>query len=94
MGLPGKNIHEDIGTLVKQGLSTHTQQSLDILRVTGNNAVHPGEVNLDENPRNVLTLFSFLNYILHDSYIRKLLNDRYGDLPEGAKKQIEKRDKK
>ena len=41
--LPGKNFNEQIGAMVKEGLSPKVQKALDIVRVIGNNAVHPGE---------------------------------------------------
>ena len=47
LGEKGKNINDDIKNLVKKGLSPQVQKSLDILRVTGNNAIHPGEINVE-----------------------------------------------
>ena len=42
VGKSGKKINDDIGELVSEGLSPKIQQALDLLRVIGNNAVHPG----------------------------------------------------
>ena len=39
LGEPGKNINDDIGALVKKGLSPLIQQALDVVRVIGDRVV-------------------------------------------------------
>lgn len=87
-------INEMIKNLVKQGLDEKIQQALDIVRVTGNNAVHPGEIDLNESA-NAQTLFGLINLIA-DSLITqpKRVQGIYENLPEDARKAIEKRDDK
>jgi len=63
LGEEGKNINKDIGELVKKGLPEIVQQSLDIVRVTGNDAVHPGQIDTD-NPETVGQLFELVNIIV------------------------------
>ena len=58
LGEKGENINDDIKSLVAKGLNPLVQKSLDALRITGNNAVHPGEINLTEDPARVVKLFS------------------------------------
>ena len=41
LGESGENLNDDIGELVKKGLSSKIQKSLDIVRVIGNESVHP-----------------------------------------------------
>ena len=92
LGKPGKNLNDDIRELVKTGLSPTVQQALAVLRVTGNNAVHPGQIDPDERRENAIELFSFLNLIA-DNLITQPRNiqEAYQRLPEGAIEQIQQR---
>jgi hypothetical protein len=45
LGLKGKKLDDDIGTLVKNGLDGRIQKALDVVRVIGNQAVHPGQID-------------------------------------------------
>lgn len=93
LGETGENINNDIGKLVKKGLPIQVQRALDYCRVVGNNAVHPGEINLNDTPEIAHNLFNMINYIVEDQITRpKHIQDLYEELPEGAKKAVEKRD--
>jgi hypothetical protein len=93
LGEPGENINTDIGSLVKKGLPARIQQSLDIVRITGNNAVHPGEINVDE-PDVTENLFKLLNVIVEYTIsMPKNIDGVFNTLPEGSLKAIEARDK-
>ncbi len=93
LGEEGKNINDDIGALVKKGLNPAIQKSLDALRITGNNAVHPGELDLEEEPERVIKLFDLLNFIAEKMITElKEIDSFYEGLPDGAKKAVEKRD--
>jgi uncharacterized protein DUF4145 len=94
LGLSGKNINEDIGKLVRRGLSPQIQQALDVVRVIGNNAVHPGELDLRDDQATALKLFSLVNLIGYAMITHpKEISELYAGLPEAAKAGIEKRDK-
>lgn len=93
LGEPGKNINDDIASLVKKGLPTIVQQSLDIVRVTGNDAVHPGQIDTD-NSDTVANLFALVNVIIE--YMIALPNKvsgLYAGLPTEKTDGIKNRDK-
>lgn len=92
LGLPGKNINDDIASLVKDGLPPHIQKALDIVRVTGNNAVHPGQ--LDANDAQIAEqLFPLINIIVESRIsVPTKIQEIYNALPSGAKASIGKRD--
>ena len=88
------SINDGVQNLVKKGLDVRVQQSLDIVRVTGNNAVHPGEIVFDDTT-NVHTLFQLINIIAEVLITQpKQIQATFNNLPEGARKAIKKRDSK
>lgn len=92
LGQPGKNINDDIAALVVAGLPAQIQQALDVVRVTGNNAVHPGQ--LDVSDAHVAEqLFPLVNVIVeYQISLPSRIQEMYDALPSGAKSAIEKRD--
>ena len=96
LGKSGKNINNDIKELVAEGLSPKIQQALDLVRVIGNNAVHPGEINLDDNAEIAQKLFSILNFIAYELITKpKELDNLYANLiPLDTQDHIKQRDKK
>lgn len=93
VGGKGKNINDDIKTIVATGVEAQTQKALDILRVFGNQGAHPGEINLNENPELVSSMYGLMNFIT-DRLIshKKKIDGMFDSLPEGIKDQIQKRD--
>jgi hypothetical protein len=95
LGESGKNINDDIKALVQKGLPVLVQQALDVCRVVGNNAVHPGELDINDTPETAHQLFRMINFIIDDRIARpKEIQALYEQLPQGAKEAIAKRDKK
>lgn len=95
LGQPGKNINDDIKTLVANGLDPRVQKALDAVRVIGNNAVHPGQIDLRDDRATAESLFRLLNLIAEKMITEpKHVDEVYDALPEEARKAIEKRDGK
>lgn len=95
LGKSGKNINEDIGALVKDGLDPRIQKALDAVRVIGNNAVHPGQIDLRDKRETAENLFRLLNVIAEKMISEpRHVDEVYASLPKEARDQISRRDKK
>lgn len=93
LGESGTNINSDIASLVGKGLPVRVQQSLDTLRVVGNNAVHPGEMDLRDDVDTARALFGVMNFIVEQQIEQpRKLDELYGKLPASAQDAIAKRD--
>jgi Domain of unknown function (DUF4145) len=95
LGGTGKDINADIGKLVEDGLPTKIQMALDVVRVIGNNAVHPGQIDIDDNPKVVIALFDLVNIVVEDMITQPTrIQNMFDELPQSSKDQIDKRDSK
>lgn len=93
LGQPGENINSDIKALVRNGLPVDAQQALDVLRVTGNNAVHPGEMDIDGNPELVTASFELINFIVDQQITqKKRIAKLFAALPPSSQEAIARRD--
>ena len=87
------SVFKGIGRLVENGLEPKVQRALDFVRVTGNDAVHPGQINPNDTPEIAEKLFLLVNLIVETLItIPKEIDDLYDTLPEGKRAAIEKRD--
>lgn len=94
LGGKGKDIFEDIGTFVKErNLNPSVHKAMDALRITGNNAVHPGQIDLTEDYPRVISLFKLINFIAEKMITEvKEIDDIYSGLPERAREAVDVRD--
>ena len=93
LGEKGKNINNDIASLVAKGLDTRIQKALDVVRVAGNYAVHPGQIDWDDDKTVATQLFGLLNLIVETQITQKHIEDLFeAVVPDTVKAEIEKRD--
>lgn len=93
LGLPGKNINEDIAALVVRGLNPDIQQALDTVRVIGNNAVHPLEMDMKDDRQIANALFALVNFIADQMITFPAKRAAmFASLPQKALSSIAKRD--
>jgi hypothetical protein len=94
LGDPKKPIDQNIGLMVKDGLPARMQQLLDTVRVTGNEAVHPGQMNLTDDRDTAILLFQIVNVVIEKLIVEpKKFAALYSNLPPEKLKGIENRDK-
>lgn len=96
LGETDRDINKNIGALVEKGLPKKVQQALDVVRVVGNKAVHPGVIAFDVDDANTAKTLMRLINMIGQSMITdpKEIEDMYNQLPESAKENIERRDGK
>ena len=93
LGEKGRNIDEDIASLVAKGLNPLVQKSLDIVRVVGNEAVHPGTIDLTDDRNTALQLLALVNAIAEQMISHpKAVKEMYEALPSAKLEAIQRRD--
>ena len=91
---PG-NLNKAIAQLVADGLPEKVQKALDVCRVIGNEAVHPGTIVLDDDEEVTRSLFGLVNFIVEKMISEpNKISELYDGLPEGKIEGISQRDKK
>jgi hypothetical protein len=96
LGEEGKNINADIRSLVNKGVfSGRVVQVADTLRITGNNAVHPGQISDEDFDKAAAKMFDLINFIVKKAITEpKELDELYQLMPENARNAAEAQDKK
>lgn len=93
LGESGKNLNDDIKKLGERGLNQGIIDALDSVRVIGNNAVHPGEMDLSDDLGTATVLFELINLVVEKmiSDPKKIESVR-SSIPDRDKANIKKRD--
>ncbi|MBK1689349.1 DUF4145 domain-containing protein [Rubrivivax gelatinosus] len=96
LGEEGVNINEDIRSLAaKNTIPPLVVKVADTVRITGNNAVHPGEMCDDDFDHIASKMFELLNFVVKKGISEpRELEALYSMVPEGARKKAEIRDEK
>jgi len=95
LGETGDNLNNDIAALVENGLLPSVKHALDAVRVIGNNAVHPGQFDLQDNPEVAEILFRLVNMIVAQMITApNEAKSIYDSLPQSSLNAIAKRDGK
>lgn len=94
LGEKGKDLNKDIGNLVKRKeLPKKVIKSLDSVRIYGNYAVHPGEIDLKDDLETTNKLFLLVNLICEYAITQPAkVDELFEKIPEEKKEAIKKRD--
>lgn len=90
VGAQGESLHEKIEYLHNNGLDEKSYKALHIVKVIGNESVHPGTLDLRDDPRMAENLFQLVN-VMADALIShgKKLENMWQDLPDNKRKEID-----
>ncbi|MEA5082183.1 MAG: DUF4145 domain-containing protein [Dysgonamonadaceae bacterium] len=94
LGETDRDINKNIASLVNKGLPSTIQKALDIVRVVGNKAVHPGQIAFDVDDKDTAIMLMKLVNIITKRMITepKEIDSLYDKLPDSIKESVENRD--
>lgn len=82
IGGADNDLNAAVGDFVANGLPVRIQQAMDTVRLIGNEAVHPGTFDVNDNPAIALTLFELVNLVVETMVTQpRLIDEMYGRLP-------------
>ena len=95
LGAKGDGLDDYIKKWVAKGLDRRIEQALDSVRVVGNHSVHPGKIDVEDDPATVETLFFLVNYIADRQVSEPKRVDEFFDrtVPPDEKERIERRNR-
>lgn len=88
-----RDLSNAIGALVRRGLSPSIQRAADYVRFIGNEAVHPGRIDMSDNRDTAITLFQLINLIAEGMISApRRVDELFDSMPEGVRDAIQRRD--
>lgn len=84
-----KNLDRVIKNLMQENIDEDLRKALDSVRVVGNSAVHPNELEIRDKPEIAFQLFKLINFIANEVLTsRKEIREFYNEnIPETAKRE-------
>lgn len=80
------NIYEDIQILKNRPIDSSLIKAFDIIRISGNESVHPGTLDLTEKKDDALYLFDLLNMICDQFFTQpRKMQEMYEKMPESKR---------
>lgn len=81
------------GSLVSEMSSLHGRQAVDIVRVFGNESIHPGKMEANDIAENAERMFDAINLIVEEVYDRPArFSQLFEKLSPSQRREIERRD--
>lgn len=93
LDVKGADLDKRVGNLVAAGMPSQIQKAMDTLRVIGNESIHPGTIDVRDDPEIAIALFELVNLIVETMITQpKRVNKLYEGLPDSKRMAVEKRD--
>ena len=87
LGGKGKSIQGDIDLLVKTGLPESVLKAMDAVRIIGNEALHPGQIDMRDDTETAAMLFRLINFVAEKTLTDpKQVDAFYTPLPDSKKR--------
>ena len=88
-------LNDNISILLERGIEDDLRRALEVIRIFGNEGVHPGTINLNDDEQSSIKLFNVFNYIVTRFIVEKgMIKEMYGIIPEEKREKIEEKAKK
>ena len=71
LGEKDGKLNTRIANLVKNGLQLEIQRALDVVRVIGNNELHPGQIDMNDTKTTLYLLFDIVN-----NTVQRMITDK------------------